>query len=328
MTAIQTSREVAPSTPKRKRPVPNDSEYEASDSTSEDDDDGSDSDDAPSPPPKKKPRTPRTPDNRHESSPAQPPPDTPATPPTTPKKKGGATPGRPKSVRGPTKASLRKAASEKKKQWKKDWENFCMQNKWIKDDDYKQMVWAEEMHGSKGARATPSSSMSAPHRLTTHGTTSARSYFCLKEPWELDPLPYWEFPNEHNGEQPGRSYRYLYLLRHVYRKFGYLNGIHEDPEKSLLEEGKKFFDEQCVICFSCARTNAHAFVAWRSSRGGLLPRERSGKAPMSSMCGPVGSRSPQNQSPNSIMMETGNNTNPNNTNPNDNPSRPLPMHTT
>lgn len=70
--------------------------------------------------------------------------------------------------------------------------------------------------------------------------------FYLLKKEEMNTLPYWEFPNDHNPNQPGRSYALDNVTRLVYRKFAILAGLHEQnlKEPELLKRGKAIFTDR------------------------------------------------------------------------------------
>lgn len=59
-------------------------------------------------------------------------------------------------------------------------------------------------------------------------------------------LPYWEFSNEYNPSQPGRSYTHDGVKSLVFRKHAMLAGLHHDnfKEPELLKRSKKIREKQ------------------------------------------------------------------------------------
>jgi hypothetical protein len=73
-------------------------------------------------------------------------------------------------------------------------------------------------------------------------TVTAMRYYLLKKE-EMDTLPYWEFPNEFNPNQPRRSYAHDGVKMVAYRKLAILAGLHKQDlkESELLKDGGEIF---------------------------------------------------------------------------------------
>lgn len=71
-------------------------------------------------------------------------------------------------------------------------------------------------------------------------------FYRLKGP-EMDTLPYWEFENQYNPSQPGRSYAHEGVKMLVSRKCAMLAGLHASGDLTvyqLISRGKRLFNAE------------------------------------------------------------------------------------
>ncbi|KAF4627984.1 hypothetical protein G7Y89_g10165 [Cudoniella acicularis] len=75
--------------------------------------------------------------------------------------------------------------------------------------------------------------------------TETMNFFNLKDE-EMDTLPYWKFPNQHDPRHPGRSYPLESVKKLAFRKLATLAELHQEDikEPGLLRRGGRLFNNK------------------------------------------------------------------------------------
>lgn len=113
-------------------------------------------------------------------------------------------------------AAAKKAETERKKQWKRDWEMWVTENN-IKDTFF----------------------TSFEEDCVT--TSKAKQYLRLQA-HELECLPHDERPNPQGFKAPMKLYKYDEVVDLAYKKEAIQAGVSQDDEELLIAQGKKLYE--------------------------------------------------------------------------------------